>query len=198
LIDFNDYIRYRTKRGVVVTKYKSYCDECGESKGYQEKSKSRPMCHSCTIKKRLITDDMRKKISEGVKRYYNNKYENIEILDVMPSKKRISNPTEQPSWKRIRKEVRHRDKKYPENTIYDFSDEEIKIFLQQSCFYCGDISDIGLDRIDNLKGHCKENCLPCCTLCNLTRGNRYTYDEFKQIGKIIRDIKIKREIYKTQ
>lgn len=35
-----------------------------------------------------------------------------------------------------------------------------------------------LDRIDNNKGYSKDNCLVCCTKCNKTRGNRYTYDEW--------------------
>ena len=36
-----------------------------------------------------------------------------------------------------------------------------------ACIYCGSKYRIGLDRIDNTKGHTRENCRPCCGNCNL-------------------------------
>lgn len=34
------------------------------------------------------------------------------------------------------------------------------------------------DRIDNTKGHTKDNCVTCCKLCNTTRMDNYTHEEF--------------------
>lgn len=64
-----------------------------------------------------------------------------------------------------------------------------KNILWKPCVYCGDWDYIGCDRIDNSKGHLKDNCVPCCCTCNLTRGDRFTYEEMKEIGQVIRKIK---------
>ena len=57
------------------------------------------------------------------------------------------------------------------------------------CLYCGDTKNIGADRIDNTKGHTKDNVVPCCLLCNQTRSNNFTLEEMIRIGKVIREIK---------
>lgn len=50
------------------------------------------------------------------------------------------------------------------------------------CHYCGGqlpaLSGHGLDRKDNSKGYEVGNVVPCCTRCNLTKGDRFTYREF--------------------
>lgn len=65
-------------------------------------------------------------------------------------------------------------------------------FCKQPCFYCGDTNNIGLDRIDNSKGHTKDNVVPCCYECNCARMNNFTHDEMKILGKTIKEIKCKR------
>ena len=52
--------------------------------------------------------------------------------------------------------------------------------------YVGNKDKIGLDRIDNNKGHILENCVLCCETCNMTRGNRFSYDEMIEIGNVIK------------
>ena len=50
----------------------------------------------------------------------------------------------------------------------------VERLIEQGCFYCTATKAtirIGLDRIDNTLGHTKDNVNPCCTICNLTRGN---------------------------
>lgn len=65
-------------------------------------------------------------------------------------------------------------------------------FCNQPCIYCGDNNRVGLDRIDNNKGHTKNNVVPCCYECNCARMNNFTHEEMKEIGKAIRRIKCKR------
>lgn len=43
-----------------------------------------------------------------------------------------------------------------------------------------------LDRKDNSQGYSKENCVVCCARCNLSRANRFSYEEWLAIGKLIR------------
>lgn len=52
--------------------------------------------------------------------------------------------------------------------------------LVKPCVYCGYIDPLcnGFDRIDNTKGHTKDNCVTCCKLCNTTRMDNYTHEEF--------------------
>lgn len=65
----------------------------------------------------------------------------------------------------------------------------VREFVKQPCIYCGDTEDIGLDRIDNTKGHTKDNVVPCCYACNTTRGNNFSFEEMKILGKTIKEIK---------
>lgn len=70
-----------------------------------------------------------------------------------------------------------------------------KVEMRKPCTYCGMTHSSGvngLDRIDNSKGHTKENCVPCCRECNQARMDFWTYDEMKEIGKVMSELKIKR------
>lgn len=54
--------------------------------------------------------------------------------------------------------------------------------MNKPCVYCGHIDTPcnGLDRIDNSVGHTHNNCVPCCNLCNMTRGDRWSHEDFKK------------------
>lgn len=68
------------------------------------------------------------------------------------------------------------------------------------CHYCGSPlfwikhrigqgpSKHNIDRKDNSLGYTKDNIVVCCGLCNMTKGNRFSYEEFLKIGKIIKEI----------
>jgi|HubBroStandDraft_1064217.scaffolds.fasta_scaffold20558_4 hypothetical protein len=70
----------------------------------------------------------------------------------------------------------------------------------KQCHYCGELlqwaerinreklpyTGYNLDRKDSSLGYTKENCVACCCFCNRTKGNRFTYDEFKLIASTIR------------
>lgn len=64
---------------------------------------------------------------------------------------------------------------------------ERKIF--EPCVYCGDTKRIGLDRIDNSKGHTEDNCVSCCYECNVARSDIFSYEEMFVLGKTIKQIK---------
>jgi hypothetical protein len=70
----------------------------------------------------------------------------------------------------------------------------IKLFTDTSCYYCGAVTGLGFDRINNNDGHHLANVVVSCELCNMTRGNRFNIEEFKQIGLIIERIQETRRI----
>lgn len=86
---------------------------------------------------------------------------------------------------------KERDKK--KNLYNDLDLEFTKKLMLQPCIYCGSTENIGLDRIDNTKGHTKDNVVPCCYVCNTTRNNNFSFEEMKLIGKTIKEILICRQ-----
>src|ERR1019366_5035822 len=83
--------------------------------------------------------------------------------------------------------------------------EDFCILSKQNCFYCGiepsktyypalkdpraskeakenhKYTYNGLDRLDNDYGHTLENCVPCCTICNLMKGTMNKKQFFEHI-----------------
>ena len=52
--------------------------------------------------------------------------------------------------------------------------EDLVEMWKNGCIYCGetDFKLLGADRIDNDKPHTKDNCVPCCSQCNLERQKK--------------------------
>jgi len=61
--------------------------------------------------------------------------------------------------------------------------------IEKGCVYCGDLENIGLDRIDNKKGHSTDNVVPCCHSCNTARNDNFSHSEMFLIGDAIRKVK---------
>ena len=72
---------------------------------------------------------------------------------------------------------------------------------QQPCYYCGDLpiekdydnfkivdSRVvklhGIDRVNNLKGYIKGNCVSCCKKCNVAKSTMSKEDFLNHINKI--------------
>lgn len=56
----------------------------------------------------------------------------------------------------------------------------IENILEKPCIYCGcnNFQKMTADRIDNSKGHYKDNIVPACKRCNCGRRDRFTVDEY--------------------
>lgn len=80
-------------------------------------------------------------------------------------------------------------KAYQRIDVCDFTIDELAEYLVRPCVHCGTTeSPRGLDRIDNSRGHTKDNVAPSCSPCNFARGNRFTFNEMQMIGKTIREV----------
>lgn len=72
--------------------------------------------------------------------------------------------------------------------LIDYTFEEfVKILVGGKCHYCGNTRRLGLDRIDNTKGHTKANTLVACCECNLIRKDRFTVKQMEEISKYIQE-----------
>lgn len=96
------------------------------------------------------------------------------------------------------------DYKWHDMKTYGFEEEVdfdgqwiVDNIFNEGCIYCGetDWKKLGCDRIDNLKGHTKDNVVPCCTRCNRLRSNKFTVDEMKEIGAVIKKIENRHKEY---
>ena len=65
-------------------------------------------------------------------------------------------------------------------------------------FYGGKIrgKKLEIDRKDNQKGYSEENCVLACAICNNAKSDKFTYEEFKRVGRVIREIWLKRILKK--
>lgn len=62
---------------------------------------------------------------------------------------------------------------------------------EEPCHYCGGPlpeKGGGLDRADNAEGYTLKNALPCCFLCNRTKGDGLTYAEMKLIMRLRQEV----------
>ena len=59
----------------------------------------------------------------------------------------------------------------------DLTIEDMLDIMSKPCVYCGDTKRIGCDRLDNEKGHTKDNVVPCCVECNKARNNNFSFEE---------------------
>lgn len=74
-------------------------------------------------------------------------------------------------------------------------EEYVEFTKQKECHYCGNfllwnpynkMNGHKLDRKDNSLGYTKDNCVVCCPRCNRAKSNHFTYEEWVQIGALIR------------
>lgn len=135
------------------------------------------------------------------KRYYTGKnYSKHEILfGKIKKPKRECTDIKQLSYQKAKDKVskmlstyKNKDKK--RGYFTDITHEYLHDTFSKKCIYCGCPDKIGLDRIDNKKGHTIENTVPCCQRCNTTRNDNFSFDEMIQIGKLINKIDSNRKI----
>jgi len=137
------------------------CNSCNQSKPINEFEK--------TIKNEIVY------FRQTCKKCKNSKdYQKIRLTDRYDRKKERN------------RQQRHDPKMRPRFILQDSKFADIKAGLEndidaafvsemisQGCFYCESVADeqrkIGLDRIDNTKGHTKNNVNPCCSRCNFIR-----------------------------
>lgn len=110
--------------------------------------------------------------------------------NILPGEQRATNKI----LKAYIKEAKNR------NLIFDLTYDEFLLLIKQNCYYCNSNPDktkiikrtmdtiifdySGIDRKDNNSGYTKDNCVPCCWMCNKTKS-ALSFEEFiKWINKL--------------
>ena len=106
----------------------------------------------------------KEKIKKYSKKYYKNNFENISARD----KKNIHTLK--------RRFIVYKTNAKRKGLIFVFTLNEFSEIINKPCYYCGENSG-GIDRLDSSIGYLKDNCVPCCAICNYMK-NKYTEDEF--------------------
>jgi len=92
--------------------------------------------------------------------------------------------------KRKLADYRYMDKKAGFPITCDYNYEELLYILSISkCIYCGSTKNLGLDRIDNKKGHTKDNTVAACYECNTLRSDKYTAEEMRMVTPLLYKIR---------
>ena len=103
---------------------------------------------------------------------------------------KISSVTPRQKASKMISSYRNKDLHQTPNSICDIDiDWMIENIFRQPCVYCGDTERIGCDRLDNTKGHTKDNVVPCCYDCNCARNQNFTFEEMLVIGKAVAKVK---------
>ena len=108
------------------------------------------------------------------------------------SKKVKYGPSSRSKASKMISAYKFKDKKNGLNICDIDIDWMLENIMNKPCIYCGDIHNVGCDRIDNNKGHTKDNVVPACYECNCARNNNFSYEEMLELGKAIKIIKEKR------
>ncbi len=114
---------------------------------------------------------------------------NIDVKSKDNARKRAERKVPSKRARFILEDTRKSDKK--KNRENDLDLEFIKDIISNGCVYCGENEiNICLDRIDNSRGHTKDNILPACVRCNYIR-NSMPHEAWLHILPLVKEARIK-------
>lgn len=108
---------------------------------------------------------------------------NHDRLLVQANKRRNTVKVDKPEWifNNIKRSCKYRNLSF--NISYEYFLEH---FWHIPCSYCGsEINTAGIDRLDSSLGYEIDNCVPCCTKCNMMKQAHSPSDFLSHIQKII-------------
>lgn len=184
------------------------CSKCKIEKNlerfylYKKTNKYRSVCKDC---QNLLDYEWKKNNKEKIKAIKQKYRENNREKILQDTKKRniewYSKNKNNVSLKRHGLSERFRRYIYNCKTKkrdFFLSKEDFEIITSKACYYCGgynisensliDITNLnycGIDRIDNSKSYIKENCVPCCNICNRMKLDMNLTNFIEHIKKIV-------------
>lgn len=117
-------------------------------------------------KKRKYNQDNKEHLAQKRKEYEENNKEKVR------QQRRKSRHSLSTRYKKYKREAEER------NFDFELTIEEFDEITKSPCFYCGELPEdefgnqfTGVDRIDSQLGYYKNNCVPCCFICNRMKSN---------------------------
>lgn len=124
----------------------------------------------------------------------NNKYEWIKTrIDTgRPAKKANKSYGERWTSGSVRARslcTRYRRNDFLNNRSFNLTPSWVDVnIVSKSCHYCGSTDNIGCDRINNDIGHTVDNCIPCCSRCNMIRNDHFTVEQMEKLAIFIKTL----------
>jgi hypothetical protein len=170
------------------------CTKCGQVKSIKDFAKDvtkkcgfKKECRSCRID---YYNKHKERIAKSRKIYRINnpeKFKNISKIRWENNKVDMSvynkayNRTIQGHYSRYKRSAKSR------KHIFELDYITFAYLVTSPCVYCGKVNMWnGVDRVDSRKGYTKENCVSCCTICNIMKLD-LDLNQFKQHIKQIYD-----------
>ena len=154
----------KAKRAAVsgeIVDGKKQCSDCFKFKPIEEYSDTK-RCKPCR----------EKDIKQYKKRDKEHVNEIQRIASQKPERKAVKNEWVKANPEKIAlKEVNKRNRNYEGTT--NLTKEQFETIVKQPCYYCGIMQEKGfngIDRMDSTKGYEIDNCVSCCTDCNMMKG----------------------------
>lgn len=68
-------------------------------------------------------------------------------------------------------QLKYRNEKYKSRVLtMDLTRQQFFNILKTPCYYCGATENIGVDRVFNEQTYAIDNCVSCCSDCNMLKG----------------------------
>lgn len=147
------------------------CRKCGEEKDISMFVSHKQCKHGKSHECKSCKDKSRVRWAGGKVEYDRQRYE----------RRKLAHQIERSERNHIYKMRSYIGSDKKKGLAHDIDEDFCLVQMSKPCYYCSHIDTPinGLDRIDNSIGHIKTNLIPCCQLCNMTRGNRWSHEDFK-------------------
>jgi len=156
--------RDKAKRSAVsdeIIDENKQCSSCCKFKPMDEYSETKT-CKQCR-------DDFKKQNEKRDKEHVN---EIQRVASKKPERIAVKNEWVKANPEKVAfKNLNYRNRDYPGSI--DLTKEQFESIIKQPCYYCGIMQDKGfngVDRMDSTKGYEIDNCVSCCTDCNMMKG----------------------------
>ena len=75
----------------------------------------------------------------------------------------------------------YRDDAIKKNKLFNLTEEDILLLVNNNCYYCGELSSnllMGVNLRDSNKEYDRDNCVSCCKLCNYMKSDKWNDFDF--------------------
>lgn len=140
-------------------------------------------CKTC---KGIMDAEFRLKNKESTKAKRHNKYKSDPELREKNRKRNSEWRKKKPELSRWHQIKRHAEDRHPP---FELTFEYwVEHFWNKECYYCGNSSNGGIDRVDNNIGYTISNCVSCCFYCNTIKRDKSIEELREHLEKMLKVI----------